>query len=223
MAACTRKTDDVSGSGDDAGDWVQADDDATPEEKRYLEIGRALMLTVCARDYEALHARLSSHAVARISLNQCAPADDDTVFERQEAEPRRNVGAPEFRQLMAGMEERFGSPARPLGLHIHSTDPEILAGTKTDGFDAIDVMLAIGNMPATIPAGQRRASLRGQIAVQLSPAQLAEAAKAYEVTPEELVSDPDFEPYLNLKLVLVEENGELRLGYFEFLPPSMLD
>jgi hypothetical protein len=30
-------------------------------------------------------------------------------------------------------------------------------------------------------------------------------------------------PYLNVKFVLVEDEGQLKLGYFEFMPPSMLD
>ena len=40
---------------------------------------------------------------------------------------------------------------------------------------------------------------------------------------EELKNSPDFEPYFNIKVVLVEENGQLKVGYFEFLPPSMMD
>ena len=40
---------------------------------------------------------------------------------------------------------------------------------------------------------------------------------------EQLKKEEDFDPYLNLKVVLVEEGGQLKIGYFEFLPPSMLD
>jgi hypothetical protein len=40
---------------------------------------------------------------------------------------------------------------------------------------------------------------------------------------EELKKEEAFYPYLNLKVVLVEEDGELKVGYFEFLPPSMMD
>ena len=38
---------------------------------------------------------------------------------------------------------------------------------------------------------------------------------------EELQKDPDSTPYFNFKLVLVVE-GALRVGYIEFMPPSML-
>ena len=43
------------------------------------------------------------------------------------------------------------------------------------------------------------------------------------ISVEALKKDEDFDPYLNLKVVLVEEGGQLKIGYFEFLPPSMLD
>jgi hypothetical protein len=38
-----------------------------------------------------------------------------------------------------------------------------------------------------------------------------------------LKKSEDFDSCFNLKIVLVEEGGQLKIGYFEFLPPSMLD
>ena len=43
------------------------------------------------------------------------------------------------------------------------------------------------------------------------------------ITVEELKKSDDFDPYFNLKVVLVDDGGELKIGYFEFLPPSMMD
>ena len=43
------------------------------------------------------------------------------------------------------------------------------------------------------------------------------------ISVEDLKKSEDFDPYLNLKIVLVEEGGQLKIAYFEFLPPSMLD
>ena len=43
------------------------------------------------------------------------------------------------------------------------------------------------------------------------------------ITVEELKKDENFEPYFNLKVVLVEEAGQLKVGYVEFMPPSMMD
>ncbi len=52
------------------------------------------------------------------------------------------------------------------------------------------------------------------------PKQLAEEERT---TVEDLRKDPDFGPYFNLEVVLVEEGGAVRVGYFEFTPPSMWD
>jgi hypothetical protein len=203
-------------------DFVQYDE-TTPAQRPWLEFGREVMVALAARDYTKFHGQLSSYAVARMSLNQFDPADDDKVFDANERQPREQVALPQFLELIATMERRYGAPVRPLDLHLHSSEPHILAGQPKEAGDSLDILFAIGNMPASVPIAMRRASLRGRLAVELSPAQLAEAAKAYDTTPAELLKDPDFKPYCNVKLVLVEENGRLRVGYFEFLPPSMMD
>src|ERR1043166_5941303 len=90
-------------------------------------------------------------------------------------------------------------------------------------FGAMDSMFAIGAMPDWIPANIRRASLRGQIHTELSPQEVQKVAQQQGISAEQLQKEDDFDPYLNLKVVLVEEGGQLKIGYFEFLPPSMLD
>ena len=90
-------------------------------------------------------------------------------------------------------------------------------------FGAVESMFAIGAMPDWIPAAIRRASLRGQIHTELSAQELEKTAQAQGTSVEELKKDQDFDPYFNLKVVLVEEDGQLKVGYFEFLPPSMMD
>lgn len=226
LSACGKKNAPAGESTPAAGhkeDWVQAED-VTPAERGYLDYGRNVVQTVASRAYADFYAQLSTHARARMSLNQFAPDDDDTAFARNEKQPRLNVALPVFQELMARTEKRFGTPRQPLDLHVHSSDPAVLSGTKQEGLDAVDAMFAIGNMPATVPAGSRKASLRAKIGVELTPAELAETAKAYQVSVEELQNDEDFKPYLTLKLVLVEDtDGQLRVGYFEFLPPSMMD
>jgi len=84
-------------------------------------------------------------------------------------------------------------------------------------------MFAIGAMPDWIPANIRRASLRGQIHTELSPQELQRVAQTQGISVEELKKDENFDPYFNLEVVLVEEGDQLRVGYFEFLPPSMMD
>ncbi|HWA29388.1 MAG TPA: hypothetical protein VG734_27305 [Lacunisphaera sp.] len=203
-------------------DWVQAEN-ATPAEKAYLEYGRGLVEAIANNAYADFHAQLSTHAKARMSLNQFAPEDDDAKFDLNEKRAEQNVTLPRFLELMQNVEARFGRPVKPLDLHVHTTEAAVLAGTKKEGLEALEVMMAIGNMPALAPADSRKASLRARIRIELSPEQLAEAAKAYQTTPTELLKSEDFQPHLTLKLVLVEEAGKLQVGYFEFLPPSMLD
>jgi hypothetical protein len=205
-----------------AQDWVDISD-TSPEERTYLEYARGVVQAVSSQDYTAFYGHLSSHARARMSLNQFAPADDESVFARQEKQPEKAVALPRFIELMQQCETRFGRPITPLNLHVHTTDAAPLSGTKHDGTDGIDTMFAIGNMPGLASAAIRKASLRAKIQVELSATQLAETAKAHQVTVEELQKDDDFAPYLTLKLVLVAGESGLQVGYFEFLPPSMLD
>jgi hypothetical protein len=106
---------------------------------------------------------------------------------------------------------------------VHSTDANILNRRGKEQFDALDSMFAIGNMPESVPADIRRASLRGKVLTQLSPAELEKVAKEHGTTVADLQKNSDFETYFTIKVVLVEEGGELKVGYFEFLPPSMLD
>lgn len=223
-AGCGKKSSTTSNDASPSGkhDWVQTEK-VTPEERTYLEYGRGVIEAVAKRAYGDFYSHLSSHARARMSLNQFAPEDDEAKFAQHEKAPRLNVAEAEFAQLMTRTEEHLGRPQAPRDLHVHTTDAKALSGAKTQGLDALDAMFAIGNMPSSIPAAIRKASLRGQIRVELSAADLAAAAKAQNVSVEELQKDPDFTPYLTLKLVLVEETGQLRVGYFEFLPPSMMD
>ena len=82
-------------------------------------------------------------------------------------------------------------------------------------------MFAIGMMLASIPVAIRKASLRSKLIVELSTEQLAESAKALQSTPERLNADSDSQPYITLKMVLLEEAGTPKIGYSEFLPPGI--
>ena len=77
----------------------------------------------------------------------------------------------------------------------------------------MDSMFAIATMPDWIPADIRRASLREQIHTELSPQELEKVAATEGITVEELKKSEDFDPYFNLKIVLVEEGGQLKVAY----------
>jgi hypothetical protein len=110
----------------------------------------------------------------------------------------RTVSSSAFAELMTKVEIRHGTPQKLLDLHVHTTDAAVLARQSKEEFGAVDSMFAIGAMPDSIPFNIRKASLRGQVGTQLSAAQLAEAAKAMNMTVSELTADPDFQPYFTV-------------------------
>jgi hypothetical protein len=198
------------------------EEEASPEEKKFVAAAEPFVKAIAARNYAAAYVQLSSHARARMSLNQFVPEENDAAYAKNESQPRMNVSAEEFAQLMKGVEMKHGQPGSVREIHLFEADPKVLSG-QGEKLEKLEVMFAIGAMPASIPADIRRASVRCQIKTTLSPEQLKQAAKDLRTTAAELQKDPDFQPYFNLKVVLVEEAGALRVGYFEFLPPSMLD
>jgi hypothetical protein len=199
------------------------DKDAKPDERKYLLASKPFFIAIANRKYADAYALLSSHARARMSFNQFTPAEEQATFQQYESNPYMNVTAEQFAYLMQYVEAARGAPRAPKMLSVFSTDPDVLNRRSREQFGAMDSMFAIGAMPDWIPATIRRASLRGQIHTELSPQELERVAQTQGISVEELKKDENFDPYFNLKVVLVEENGQLRVGYFEFLPPSMMD
>ena len=199
------------------------DRDAKPDERRYLLAAKPFFIAIANRKYSDAYALLSSHAKARMSFNQFTPAEEQATFEQVESNPYMNVTAEQFAYLMRYVEATRGAPRAPKMLSVFSTDPDVLNRRSKEQFGAMDSMFAIGAMPDWIPANIRRASLRGQIHTELSPEELQKVAQQEGISAEQLKKEEHFDPYLNLKVVLVEEGGQLKIGYFEFLPPSMLD
>jgi hypothetical protein len=191
----------------------------SPEEKKYLAAADPFLKALAARNYEQAYAQLSSHARARMSSSQFVPVDDPRTKRSRQPSISLNVTIQDFATLMQRVEKEHGLPNEVKQAHVFSTDPAVLSGKG----ELLDSMFAIGEMPASIPAGIRRASIRCQIGTKLTPEQLQQAAKDARMTPEQLLKIDDFAPYFNLKFVLVEEQGALRIGYFEFMPPSIFD
>lgn len=223
LTGCGKETQD----GEDQTAQTSEDDfldkDAKPDERPYLVAAKPFFVAVANQQYAEAYALLSSHARARMSLNQFTPAEERADFERNESNPLINVTAEQFAELMRYVEAAHGTPRAPKMLQVFSTDADVLNRRSKEQFGAMDSMFAIGAMPDSIPADIRRASLRGQIHTELSPDELEKVANEQGISAEELKKDEDFDPYFNLKVVLVEEDGQFKVGYFEFLPPSMMD
>jgi len=199
------------------------DKDAKPDERKYLMAAKPFFVAIANRKYADAYALLSSYAKARMSFNQFTPVEDDATYQQYEQSPYDNVTAQQFAYLMQYVEAARGAPRAPKMLHVFSTDPDVLNRRSKEQFGAMDSMFAIGAMPEWIPADIRKASLRGQIHTKLSQQELQKVAQREGISVEDLKKSDDFDPYLNLKLILVEEGGQLSVGYFEFLPPSIWD
>jgi hypothetical protein len=158
-----------------------------------------------------------------MSLDQFKRAQQDSDVQQGQSYVFDNVAAEQFAYLMQYVEAAHGAPRAPKMLHVFSTNPDVLNRRSKEQFGAMDSTFAIRAMPDWIPADIRRASLRGQIHTERSPQELQNVAQREGISVEDLKKSEDFDPYFNLKVVLVEEGGELKIGYFEFLPPSILD
>ena len=156
-------------------------------------------------------------------MDQFTPAQQDSDAQQNQSYAFDNVTAEQFAYLMQYVEAAHGAPHAPKMLHVFSTDPDVLNRRSKEQFGAMDSMFAIGAMPDWIPADIRRASLRGQIHTELPPQELEKVAATEGISVEELKKSEDFDPYFNLKVVLIDDAGQLKIGYFEFLPPSMMD
>jgi hypothetical protein len=199
------------------------DKDAKPDERKYLLAAKPFFIAVANRKYADAYALLSSHARARMSLDQFKPSEQDSDSQQSQSYLFDNVTADQFAYLMQYVEAAHGAPRAPKMLHVFSTNPDVLNRRSKEQFGAMDSMFAIGAMPDWIPADIRRASLRGQIHTDFSPQELQNVAQREGISVEDLKKSGDFDPYFNLKIVLVEEGGQLKIGYFEFLPPSIWD
>ncbi|MGC2626207.1 MAG: hypothetical protein WA269_05155, partial [Candidatus Udaeobacter sp.] len=162
------------------------DKDAKPDERKYLLAAKPFFIAVASRKYADAYALLSRYAIARMSLEQFAPAQQNSDPQQSQSYAFDNVTAEQFAYLMQYVEAAHGAPRAPKMLHVFSTDPDVLNRRSKEQFGAMDSMFAIGAMPDWIPANIRRASLRGQIHTELSPQELQNAAQREGISVEDL-------------------------------------
>src|SRR5712672_2768407 len=68
----------------------------------------------------------SSHARARMSLDQFTPAQQDSDAQQNQSYAFDNVTAEQFAYLMQYVEAAHGAPRAPKMLHVFSTDADVL-------------------------------------------------------------------------------------------------
>jgi len=223
ITGCGKKDQDAEKEAAQKSEDGFLDPTAKPDEQKYLLAAKPFFVAIANRKYADAYALLSRYAKARMSFNQFTPAEDDATYQQYEQSPYDNVTAEQFAYLMQYVEAARGAPRAPKMLHVYSTDSDVLNRRSKEQFGAVDSMFAVGAIPDWIPAEIRKASLRGQIHTELSPQELQNEAQREGISVEDLKKSEDFDPYFNVKLVLVEEGGQLSVGYFEFLPPSIWD
>ncbi|MDB5339633.1 MAG: hypothetical protein JWN70_5252 [Planctomycetaceae bacterium] len=207
--------------------FTAAASDAEPGERPYLEPARPFLTALAARNYGAAYDQLSTHARAKMLTGQFTPS---VVTETSFGTPLENVTREQFIEWMGKSEAELGVPESIRHISVFEIDAQVLSGQG----DKLSAVFAIGAMPADIPANIRKASLRGALTCQKSRTWAEAIAQDLDnVTPEQILSGQvnqetkatieESLPYLNLKFVLVDEGGQLKIGYFEMMPPSMLD
>src|SRR5882724_125038 len=161
------------------------DNDAKPDERKYLLAAKPFFIAVANRKYADAYALLSSHARARMSLDQFKPAQQDADVQQNQSYAFDNVTAEQFAYLMQYVEAAHGAPRALKMLHVFSTDADVLKRRSKEQFGAMDSMFAIGAMPDWIPADIRRASLRGLIHTEVSPQEPEKVAATEGVSVED--------------------------------------
>src|SRR4029077_4251562 len=84
--------------------------------------------------------RYSSHARARMSLDQFKPSQQDSDVQQNQPYAFDNVTAEQFAYLMQYVEAAHGTPRGPKMLHVFSTDPDVLNRRSKEQFGAMDSM-----------------------------------------------------------------------------------
>jgi hypothetical protein len=200
--------------------------DSQANERPFVEPARPFLTALAARNYAAVYDQLSGHAKAKMFPAQFTPSitQNNTL-----GTPIQDVTLEQFQEWMAKAEAELGSPSAVRNVSVFEIDPQVLSGKG----EPLSVMFAIGSMPAEIPAEIRKASIRAQLTCLPTRAWAEAIAQQNEVTADQVLAGQvsaevkeemeDNAPYMNVKFVLVEEGGRLKVGYFELMPPSLLD
>jgi hypothetical protein len=99
------------------------DKDAKPDEQKYLLAAKPFFVAVANRKYADAYALLASHARGRMSLDQFAPAQQDSDSQQNQSYAFDNATAEQFVYLMQYVEASHGAQRAPKMLHVFSTHP----------------------------------------------------------------------------------------------------
>ncbi len=200
-------------------EFLEIDEETSPQEIEYLLAAKEFYVAVAEGEFGRAYDLLSQHATQNVHPYQFGISEE--AGDRRVTDPGRleHITKDEFVSQLQKLQARFGPTRDVTSLYVFETEADVLSGKG----DRISVMFAIGMMPNSVPAEIRKAGIRGEIRCHFSPEDLEQAVRETGLSAEELQSDEGIYPYFNLKTVLVAEQGGFKVGYFEFLPPSILD
>ena len=85
------------------------DKDAKPDEREYLLATKPFFMAVASRRYADAYALLSRYAIARMSLEQFKPAQEDSDSQQSQSYAFDNVTPEQFAYLMQYVEAAHGA------------------------------------------------------------------------------------------------------------------
>ena len=213
LGGCKSKKPKAAGNGN--AEVETEDEDLSAEDKKMMAAAKPFLQAIAGNKFETAYEHLSTHAKKRMFDYQFSIGDDENP--RRKPTEFKDVSAEKFAELLQQFAKPFGRPARIQHYYVSTRDPNELSGVAKSNLEKFDQMINIGNMPADIPASIRKAALRAQIGTEV------EKKKRKRKQEDDEETDDGEGPYFNLKFVLVEEEGKLKVGYFEFFGPTMLD
>jgi hypothetical protein len=89
------------------------DKSAKPDERKYLLAAKPFVIAIANRQYADAYAVLSSHARARMSLDQFKPPQQDIDVQQNQSYAFDNVTAEQFAYLMQYVEAAHGATRAP--------------------------------------------------------------------------------------------------------------
>ena len=184
-------------------------------EKEQLLAGKPFHEAIANRDYEGAFALLSNYAKQDVSRRQVAQnlslAEEKELAQKPRIE---SLTLATFKEWMTNFEQVYGTPLEINEMAVDEMDPDILAGRG----NAMDTALSIGLISDNVPTEIRRSVIRSYITgrhTEQNTKYLMESEGLTEAEVHEYL-----EPQYEMKTVMVEIDGQLKVGYFEFFRSS---
>ena len=180
-------------------------------EKEQLLAGRPFHEAIANRDYEGAFALLSDYAKQDVSRRQVAQnlslAEEKDLAQKPRIE---SLTLATFKEWMAKFEQVYGTPLEINEMAVDEMDPEILAG----GGNAMDTAFSIGLISDNVPPEIRRSVIRSYITGRHTEKNAQFLMESEGLTEAEV--HEYLEPQYEMKTVMVEIDGQLKVGHFEF-------